>query len=152
MTFRENNQRVTNPSGPIELLEITNPSFSAPLRIANDVIDWTSQSQVYAASNFGFKLPEDVNQGSPRMQLNISNVGNGLTDELENIEVGTKTMAKLIIIDRGSPDVHQHVYWLPIVNVTSTPSDITATAGVDEAMRQSACRQRATPHTLPGIF
>ena len=152
MTFRENNQRITNPSGPIELLEITNPSFSEPLRIANDAIDWVSQGEDYVASNFGFKLPDDVNGGSPRMQLTISNIGTGLTDDLESIPPGTRTMAKLIIIDRALPDVHQHVYWLPMTSVNCTPSEISANAGVDEAMRQSACRQMATPHTLPGIF
>ena len=152
MTFRENNQRVTNPTGPLELLEITNPAFSAPLRIANDADSWVSQGVTYVASAFGFKLPEDTNGAAPRMRLSISNVGAGLTDELESLPPGTRTMAKLIIIDRGAPDVHEHIYWLPITSVSCTPSEVSATAGVDEAMRQPACRQVANPHTLPGIF
>lgn len=152
MTFRENNQRITNPTGPVELLEITNPSFSAPLRVANDSVDWVSQGITYAAGGFDFKLPEDVSGGSPRMQLSVSNIGSGVTDELEGLPPGTRTMAKLIVIDRGAPDVHEHVYWLPISRVTCTPSEVSATAGVDEAMRQAACRQIANPHTLPGIF
>lgn len=152
MTFRENNQRITNPSGPVELLEISNPSFSAPLRIANDSVDWVSQGVTYVAAGFGFKLPADAQGAAPRMQLTISNIGTGLTDELEGLPPGTRTMAKLIVIDRAAPDQHEHVYWLPITRVVCTPSDVSATAGVDEAMRQSACRQIASPHLLPGIF
>lgn len=152
MTFREHNQRITNPTGPLELLEITNPAFTEPLRIANDVVDWISQGQTYIGLNFSFRLPDDVSGSAPRMQISLGNVGTGLTDELESLPPGTNTMAKLIIIDRGQPDVHEHVFWLPITRVVCTPSEITATAGVDEAMRQAACRQVANPHTLPGIF
>lgn len=152
MTFRENNQRILNPSGPLELLEITNPSFAAPKRIANDAVDWVSQGETYTGINFGFKLPDDVQGGSPRMQLSLANMGAVDTSDFESIPPGTRTMAKLIIIDRAQPDVHEHVYWLPITNVTCTPSEVSATAGVDEAMRQAACRQVANPHTLPGIF
>ena len=152
MTFRENNQRITNPTGPVELLEITNAAFSAPLRIANDAADVVSQGVTYVAGGFSFKLPEDVAGGAPRMQIGVSNRGTGITSELEGLPPGTRTMAKLIIIDRGAPDVHEHTYWLPITRVTCTPSEVTATAGVDEVMRQSACRQIASPHALPGLF
>lgn len=152
MTFREDNQRVTNPSGTIELLEISNPAFSAPLRIANDSSDWVSQGVTYSAAAFGFRLPEDTGGAAPRMQLSVSNVGNDITAELEGLPPSTRTMAKLIVIGRNAPDVHQHTYWLPITRVTCTPSEIAATAGVDEVMRQPACRLVASPHVLPGIF
>lgn len=152
MTFRENNQRITNPSGPLELLEISNESWAEPKRIANDSDDWVSQGQVYLGVPFGYRLPEDVQNGSPRMQLAMSNVGLDLTSDFESIQPGTRTMAKLIIIDRAQPDVHLHVYWLPITSVNCTPSEVSATASVDEVMRQPACRQVANPHTLPGVF
>lgn len=152
MTFRENNQRITNPSGPLELLEITNPSFGEPMRIANDVVDWVSQGALYIGVNFGFTLPEDVGGTQPRMKLSMANVGTGITDELEGITPGTVTMAKLIIIDRSAPDVHQKVFRMPLTLVSCTPSMASATAGVDELMRQAACKQIANAHTLPGIF
>jgi len=152
MTFRENNQRVTNPSGEMVLLEVTNPSFSEPMQIANDTVDWVSQGKTYVGINFGFTLPEDVKDGNPRMQLSMPNVGSDLLDELEGIQPGTVTMAKLIVVDRSTPDVYQHVFWLPITSISATPSAITATASVDDLMRQSACRQIANPFTLPGLF
>lgn len=150
--FHERNQRITNPTGHVDLLEITNPSFSGPMRIANDVQDWDSQGQGYIGLPFGFTLPEDVSGSAPRLKLAMDNVGRGLTDELERLQPGTITMAKLIIVARDTPDVHEHVFWLPLTQVTVTSTTAQATASVDELMRQAACKQIANPFTLPGIF
>ena len=152
MSFAENNQRVTNPGGPLELLEITNPSFSEPMRIVNDTVDWVSQGLDYIGLPFKFTLPEDNGGSNPQMQLSVSNIGLSLTDELEQIPPGSITMARLIIVDRLTPNVHEHVFWLPLARVSCTPSAISATAGVDSLMRQAACRQVSNQHTIPGIF
>lgn len=150
--FSERNQRLTNTTGHIELLEITNASFSGPMRIANDLEDFVSQSVSYIGIPFGFTLPDDVGGSAPRMRLAIDNVGRGLTDELERLLPGTVTMAKLIIVARDTPNVHEHVFWLPLSSVSVTTTSAQATAGVDELTRRAACRQIANPFTLPGIF
>lgn len=150
--FRERNQRITNPVGHIELLDITNPSFSGPMRIANDVQDFMSQGVSYIGIPFGFTLPEDVSGSAPRMKLVMDNVGRGVSDELERLLPGTTTMAKLIIVARDTPDVHEHVFWLPITQVSISGATAQATCSVDELMRQAACKQIANPFTLPGIF
>lgn len=150
--FRERNQRITNPVGHIELLDITNPSFSGPMRIANDVQDFMSQGVSYIGIPFGFTLPEDVSGSAPRMKLVMDNVGLGVSDELERLLPGTTTMAKLIIVARDTPDVHEHVFWLPITQVSISGATAQATCSVDELMRQAACKQIANPFTLPGIF
>lgn len=150
--FSERNQRISNTVGHVELLEITNPSFTDPMRIVNDLEDFVSQSVSYIGIPFGFTLPEDVSGGAPRMKLAMDNVGRGLTDELERLQPGTITMAKLIIVARDTPDVHEHVFWLPLTQVTVTSTSAQATASVDELMRRAACRQIANPFTLPGIF
>lgn len=152
MSFREKNQRITNDTGHVELLEITNPSFSDPMRIVNDLEDFNSQGLNYIALPFGFTLPEDVTGSAPRMKLAMDNVGRGLTDELEKLLPGSTTMAKLIIVARDTPNIHEHVFWLPLTQVTVTSTSAQATAGVDDLMRRSACKQIANPFTLPGIF
>ena len=150
--FHERNRRVTNTTGHVELLEITNPSFSGPMRIANDLEDFVSQSVSYIGIPFGFTLPEDVSGSAPRMKLAIDNVGRGLTDELERLLPGTVTMAKLIVVARDTPNVHEHVFWLPLTQVSVNTTSAQATASVDELTRRAACRQIANPFTLPGIF
>ena len=41
--FRTRNQRVTDDVGHIELLEVSNPSFSESMYIANDDVDFVSR-------------------------------------------------------------------------------------------------------------
>ena len=150
--FQERNQRITNTVGHVELLEVTNTSFSEPMRICNDVQDFESQGVAYIGLPFGFTLPEDESGKAPSMRLALDNVGRGITNELERLRPGTTTMARLIVVARDTPDVHEHVFWLPVVAVSLSGATAEATCGVDELMRQSACKQVANPFTLPGIF
>jgi hypothetical protein len=150
--FQERNQRITNDIGHVELLEITNPSFSGPMRICNDVQDFFSQGESYIGLQFGFTLPDDQTGSAPSMALVLDNVGRGITDELERLQPGSTTMARLIVVARDTPDVHEHVYWLPVTGVSVAGAVAHATCGVDELMRQAACKQVANPFTLPGIF
>lgn len=150
--FRTRNQRVTNDVGHVELLEVTNPSFSEPMLICNDGQDFVSRDKSYIGLPFGFTLPDDVSGQAPRMRLTMDNVGRGVSDELERRQPGTTTMAKLIVVPRDKTDVHQHVYWLPITGVSISGASAQATCSVDELMRRSAGLQIANPHTLPGIF
>lgn len=150
--FRERNQRLTNTVGHVELLEVTNPSFSGPMHICNDVQDFVSQGITYIGIPFGFTLPDDVSGQAPRMRLAMDNVGRGISDELERLQPGTTTMAKLIIVARDTPDVHEHEFWLPITQVSISGATAQAICSVDDMMRQAACKQIANPFTLPGIF
>lgn len=150
--FRTRNQRVTDDVGHIELLEVMNSSFSESMHICNDVQDFVSRGVSYIGLPFGFTLPDDVSGQAPRMRLAMDNVGRGVSDELERRQPGTTTMAKLIIVPRDQPDVHQHVYWLPMSSVSISGASAQATCSVDELMRRAACLQIANPHTLPGVF
>lgn len=150
--FRERNQRLTNTVGHVELLEVTNPSFTGPMHICNDVQDFTSKGVTYIALPFGFTLPDDVSGQAPRMQLVMDNVGRDISTELERLLPGTTTMARLIIVARDTPDEHEHVFWMPLTGVSINGAVARATASVDELMRQAACKQIANPFTLPGIF
>lgn len=150
--FHERNQRLTNRVGHVELLEITNPSFSGPMRICNALEDFVSQGVAYIALPFGFTPPEDKSGTAPRMSLVLDNVGRGVTDELERLLPGSITMARLIIVARDTPDVHEHVYRMPLTAVTVSGATAQATCGVDALMRQAACKQVANQFTLPGLF
>lgn len=150
--YHERNQRITNDVGHVELLEISNPSFSAPMRICNDVQDFASQGEAFVGLPFGFTLPDDRSGSAPRMKLAVDNVGRGISDELERLQPGTTTMAKLNIVARDTPDVVEHSYWMPLTSVVVSGATAQAACGVDELMRQAACKQVANPFTLPGIF
>ena len=150
--FHERNQRINNDIGHVELLEISNPSFSGPMQICNDVQDFESGGEAYIGLPFGFTLPDDQSGSAPRMKLVVDNVGRGISDELERLQPGTTTMAKLNIVARDTPDVLEHSYWMPLTSVVVSGPSAQASCGVDELMRQAACKLVANPFTLPGIF
>ena len=151
-SFRTRNQRLHDDIGYVELLQVTNPSFSGTMRICNDVQDFVSQGIEYIALPFRFTLPDDVSGQAPRMQLQMDNVGRGFSDELERLQPGTTTMAKLIIVARDRPDEHVHTFWLPMTQISITGAAASATCSVDHLSRQAACKLIADPFTLPGIF
>lgn len=150
--FRTRNQRLHDDVGYVELLQVTNPSFSGPMHICNDVQDFVSQGIAYIALPFRFTLPEDVSDQAPHMQLQMDNVGRGFSDELERLQPGTTTMAKLIIVSRDQPNEHVHTFWLPMTSISISGATASAVCSVDPLPRQAACKQIANPFTLPGIF
>lgn len=152
MTFTERRQRVTDDSGILVYLEVSCPSFTETLRIVNDTQDWESNGLTYIGFPFQFKLPDDSSGGVPRAQLQISNVGGQLQEQLERVGPNELVMAKIIISDRADPDHVEQYFYLPLTNVSCNAMTITAQAGADYLMRQQAVRLRANPFTLPGLF
>lgn len=150
-TFLERRQRVTDTSGPLELLEMTAPSFGAVLRIVNDTQDWVSQGNTYIKCPFRFTLPVDQAGQTPRSQLEVDNVGRGVTDDLERVQPNELVMCRYLITDRATPNVIARRMLLPLSQVRAAGAVVTAQIGVDFFMRQQAVKLRGNPHTLPGI-
>jgi hypothetical protein len=152
MTLTERRQRVTDTVGELVLLEISAPSITTALRIANDTEDWMSNGNLYIGFPFGFKLPDQTADNAPSLTLQISNVGRGMSEDLERLMPGEILTATLLIADRLNPDVIVHRLPVPIYNVTITNETATATAGVDHIMRQQAVKRRFDEVTAPGLF
>ena len=148
MSFTENRQRTRDTSGILLFLEVAADSFTGPLRIVADTQDWTSNGVTYVGVPFGFKLPDDTAGQAPRAQLVMSNVGRGVTEELELLGPNEVPMAKLMIADRSDPDTIQSTYFLPISRVSASGALVTADCGVDFLMRQQAVRLRANGQTV----
>lgn len=151
-TFQERRQRITDTDGPLELLEMTAPSFGAVLRIVNDTQDWVSNGNLYIRCRFRFTPPADQAGQTPRAQLEVDNVGRGITEDLERVQPNELVMCRVLITDRVQPDVIARRFYLPLTQVRAAGPLITAQIGVDFFMRQQAVKLRANPHTLPGIF
>jgi hypothetical protein len=152
MTFVERRQRVTDTDSPLILLELTADSFPEPLRLVNDTVDCVSNGETYIGYPFGFKGPEDKNEGSPNVQLRIDNVGRGISEDLENLGPNEILMARIMLTDRADPNVIFRDYWMPLMSVQISGAVATATAGVDHFMRQQSVRLRFNQFTAPGLF
>jgi len=145
-------QRVTDKQGQVVLLEITCASFSGPLRIANDTINHTFNGDEFIGLPFYFKLPDRRQDGAPRAQLAIDNVGRGLTDELENFIPGNTAMARIIVCRKSTPLTVAHEVYIPLTNVSVNQTVATADCGIGFITQQKAVKRRHTPLHSPGLF
>lgn len=150
--FNANRQRVNDPNGLLELIEITHPSFSGPAHVVNDTRDWISNGVTYAGLPFRFTMPQDKGKESPRAQLEIDNVGRALTAELELLPPSAVVMCTVRLVDRSAPNTVEWQWTVPMTSITANAAVITATLGTDFLMRQQAVRLRHDPNTSPGIF
>ncbi|MDC7805522.1 DUF1833 family protein [Luteimonas sp BLCC-B24] len=152
-TFQERRQRTVDPkdTAPLLLLEISAPSIPETLRIVNDTQNWTSNGVEYLACPFGFKLPDDTAGQTPRAQLEIDNVGLGMTQDLEGMQPNEMVMCVLRLTDRANPNAIERVYRLPMTMASANTVKVTATLGVDFLMRQQAVRLRYDPFNAPGL-
>lgn len=152
MTFAERRRRVTDTAGVLLFLEIDSPRFTGPLRAVNDTQNWTLAGDEYVGVPFRFKLPDDVSGQPARSSLEISNVGTGMTDELERLLPGEVVWGTFRIADRAEPSVVAHTLRIPMTNVSVNQGVVTANFGVDAMTRQQAVRIRFTPFLTPGMF
>jgi hypothetical protein len=151
-TFLERIQRTDDDAPMLMLLEVSAPSFPEVLRIVNDTQNCTSNGVEYIASQFGFKLPDDVSGQAPRAQLVLSNVGRAITEDLERLAPGEIVTARVLIISRADPDFIEQDHLLPMMSVSVNTQTAAAACGVDFLTRQQAVRLRFSPHVSPGIF
>ena len=152
MTFQENRQRISDPTGPLFLLEITADSFSGPAYLAADNRDWVSNGRTYIGVGFGFKKPDDVADTAPMLRLTLANAGRGWSEELERLGPNDIVKATFLTADKGNPDQIESRLKVRLSAATLTGGEVTAQGGMDAMLRQQAARLRQTPAVCPGLF
>jgi hypothetical protein len=148
-SFTENRQRQNKPNnGVLLFLTVEADSFTGPLEIVADTQDWDSNGVTYTGVPFGFTLPDDVPGQSSRAQLVMSNVGGGVSEELELLGPNEIVTATFQIADRSAPDTIFREIPVPLVGVSVSGATVAAQCGWDHIMRQQAVRIRAGSETV----
>lgn len=150
--FRKGRQRVDDADGVLQFLEVTHPSFSAPVYIVSDTRDWVSGGQTYTGFPFRFALPTDSSEEAPQARIEIDNTGRDLMGELERLPSGAALNAVVKIASRATPDIIEWSWSVPIVSISADAAVISGTLSQDWLLRQQAVRLRHDPKTSPGIF
>lgn len=145
-------QKVTDNGGMLMLLEVTHPSFSAPIRLVNDTRNLTTLGFTWLALPFAITLPNDKAKEVPRARLQMDNVGREFTAELEALPPGTSLKATIRMVHRATPGVVDYQFSAPLSGVKVTGPTVTATMGRDDIMRMSAVLLRFDPATSPSLF
>src|SRR5690606_12719183 len=115
--YREKLDATAGREPPLLLREITHPDLAAPIRIANAPQDLVSQGNLFAAFAFRATLPDDLDQGLPRAQLAVDNIGRELTHWLEDSAGGADASVRLMQVLRSDPDTIEWEVRLTLKNV-----------------------------------
>ena len=80
-SFRRSLEEPRSADYPIVLLEITHPSLTQPIRVANDIVSYIFEGDTYIGFPFEFEIVGDTDQ-VPRGQLRIQNVDRRLSEAI----------------------------------------------------------------------
>ena len=144
--------QVSMQETPLILLEINHPELGTPIRVVNDTVDITSNSNLFLAFPFTCVLPDDYENRLPKARLSISNVGKDLMYWLETTDGGIGATAKFQQIMRSRPDQIEWEITMSLFNVMATNSQISAELGFENLFAKPAISIFYRPETSPGLF
>lgn len=149
--YQENVNR-TSGTAPLLLLEITHDDLPQPIRVVRDNQNITSNGDDYIAMAFAITLPDDQEQGLPKAQLAVDNIGREMTTWLDASGGGKGAKVRIMQVMRDTPNVIELDMTLDLTNVSMTSTVISGTLGYQDILNQSAVVPTYRPDTHPGLF
>lgn len=153
MNLLENLQR-TSGIQMLPLLEISSDAFAETLRLAgcNQADAVVSNGNSYIPFPFDFTFPQDSGQTSAEMKLVVGNVGSAITQDLEEWVPGKPIRAKLMLADPTNPNTIYKSWLIPISDVSTNQTSVTATCGNSKFLQQKTSKLRYDQYFSPGLF
>ncbi len=84
------------------LLTITHPELAVTIRVVNNPENIVSRGDTFLAAGFTIALPDETDQGQPRVQLQVDNVDRAMVAALRSITVAPSVVLEVILA--SSPD------------------------------------------------
>ena len=151
-TFKETINATAARESPLLLLEIEHPALTTPIRVVNDNQDLAHLGNTFTALAFRATLPDDLEQGQPRAQLAIDNVGKDLVSWLEASGGGKDATVRMIQVLRSAPDIIEWEVTLSLTNVRMNMLEVSGTLGFDDILNLPGIPLTYRPDTAPGMF
>jgi len=127
--------------------------LDGPLRLVQDMQDMTSNGHVYTAFPFSVVLPEEGEEGLPRVSLTIDNVSQEIMASLKALP---PTIAPLVTVDlvvASTPDVVEMSFPnLTLRNVSADQLQIEGELRMDEEDLLAFPQDTFTPKNFPAMF
>ena len=150
--FRGTVNSTSAREAPLLLLEITHPGLASPLRVVNDTQDLVSNANTYTALPFHARLPDDLEQGLPRAELSIDNIGKELVQWLEASGGGQGASCRMMQVMRSAPNVIEFEITLDLTNLHMDSVQVSGTLGFENLLDRPACAWVYKPEIAPGLF
>jgi len=149
-------QGVINSTGaseaPLLLLEITHPDLPAPIRVVNDNQDLTHNGDLFTALAFEATLPDEPEEGMPRAQLSVDNVGKEMVGWLEASGGGQGAQVRMMQVLRSAPDVVEWEVTLDLNNISIDMLRVRGTLTFEDLLNRPAVALTYRPDVAPGLY
>lgn len=142
------------------LLTLSHPSLPEPIRVVDNTVNITSRGHTYVAYPFKIDLPDDAPDESPRVRLEIDNVG--VPDDADPLQrrvsdyiraIDSPFTCALEIVLASTPDVVEAGPFE--VKATSAEYDVmtvSAELGYEDLLNEPFPGDSFIPATHPGLF
>ena len=147
-------------------LILSHPLWATPIRVVNDVVNYTWNSQIHFGFPFAMEYLAD-DEKPPRGQLTIQNVDRILGESILNLVYGPYLEVDVLsaadwntVIDGtsnsrlpvGTPTLELSAKNLQLWDITVTPQTITAAFGPADITQELWPKVRCTKDNTPGLF
>lgn len=150
--FRSTINSTSAREAPLLLLEISHTGLTTPIRVVNDVQDLVSNGNTYTALPFRARLPDDLEQGLPRAELSVDNIGKELVQWLEASGGGQGASCRMMQVMLGAPNVIEFEITLDLTNLHMSATEVSGTLGFENLLDRPACTWLYKPEVAPGLF
>jgi len=133
------------------LLTITHASMAAPIRVVNDLVNHTSNGDLYTAFPFQIQLPDEHEEQPPRMRLSIDNVDRTIVASLRRLT--SPPTVQLDVCLASQPDVIEASF--PGFLLQSVGYDHVVVEGdltLDDIITEPFPEGSFTPQHFAGLF
>ena len=101
---------------PLVLLKIDHADLSTPIRLVNNKVEIVANGDIFSAFPFEIRLPDNLEDATPRAQLRIDNVSREIGEAIRSIS--TPAAVTIQVVRQDAPDTIE-MSW-PAMRLTNT--------------------------------
>ncbi len=150
--FKQNALSLVGKQPILELIEITHPMLSQPVRYVKDSQDFIFQDNNFLAASWDLKLVTDEEKRYPEAKLTISNIGRMLTLFIEQSAGAIGAKCKIIIALRSNPSTAEFQVNFDMNNFSITPQQITCTLNKENVLNKPSQYITYSAEESVGLF
>lgn len=136
----------------VVLLELEHPSFAGVIRVCANDRPIVSGGYTYVPFPFEVVLPDDTEEGVPRVTLRIDNVDRRIVSEIRDVTSGT-ILVRLAVVLASSPDVREvGPLTFTLRDVEYNATTVEGTLLFEDVLNESFPADSFTPARFPGLF
>jgi len=134
------------------LVEISDPSFSPPIRVCNNSVDITGpEGNTYLAYNFDISLPDDTEDSAPTCKITIDNVDRALTEGIRTL-TSPPTVRTMVVLASTPTVIEADFSDFKLANITYDAMVIEGNITVESYAAEPWPGDSFIPSGFPGMF